>query len=297
MNQHKVNKRGLTSFFTLFGFLIMSVTGLMLYIVPQGRIAYWVNWEMLGLTKTEWGNIHIISSILFVVAGAFHIYFNWRILINYFRDKITRGLKLKRELAVTAIVSLILTIGAIYSIPPISYLLDLNEYIKNQWIISQDYEPPYGHAEETAFKIFTRKMDIPLADAVQELKANGIMIDNTGLSLLEIAEANQISPMDIYLLIKKFEPIVEMDEDESWTTEKIELEFAGTNLGNKTLPAVCEKLNIPPEKADSILSDKGIVMNDDDTFKKVAERLELNPIDILKALLVEDYSPLSGENN
>jgi hypothetical protein len=296
LNQHKINKRGLTSFFTLFGFLIMSITGLMLYIVPQGRIAYWVNWEMLGLSKTEWGNIHIISSILFITAGAFHIYFNWRILINYFRDKITKGLKLKRELAVTAIVSLILIIGAIYNIPPISYLLDLNEYIKNQWIVSQDYEPPYGHAEETSFKIFTRKMDIPLADAVQELKANGIVIDNTGLSLLEIAEANKISPMDIYLLIKKYEPIVEIDDDESWTAERVELEFAGTNLGNKTLPAMCEKLDMAPENAHSILLDKGIAVQDDDTFKKVAERLDLNPIDILKALLVEDYYPLSGEN-
>jgi hypothetical protein len=139
-------------------------------------------------------------------------------------------------------------------------------------------------------------MDIPLADAVQELKANDIVIDNTGLSLLEIAEANQISPMDIYLLIKKFEPIVQIDEDESWTAEKVELEFAGTNLGNKTLPALCEKLDMLPKKADSILSDKGITMNNDDTFKKVAERLDLNPIDILKALLVEDYSPLSDEN-
>ena len=33
------NKRGLTSLLTLGGFLVMSVTGLLLYIVPQGRIA------------------------------------------------------------------------------------------------------------------------------------------------------------------------------------------------------------------------------------------------------------------
>ena len=84
----KIHKRGLTSFFTLFGFLIMSITGLVLYVVPQGRIAYWVTWKFLGMTKTEWGNIHIISSILFILAGAFHIYFNWSILINYFKKKI-----------------------------------------------------------------------------------------------------------------------------------------------------------------------------------------------------------------
>jgi hypothetical protein len=50
----KINKRGLASFLTLFGFLIMALTGLILYIMPAGRVAYWIHWEMIGLSKTGW---------------------------------------------------------------------------------------------------------------------------------------------------------------------------------------------------------------------------------------------------
>ena len=76
MSKSKLHTRGLTSFFTLFGFIIMSLTGLVLYVTPAGRVAYWVTWHFLGWSKTEWGNIHILASLLFIVAGAFHIYFN-----------------------------------------------------------------------------------------------------------------------------------------------------------------------------------------------------------------------------
>jgi hypothetical protein len=70
MTSRKIHTRGLTSFFTLFGFIIMSITGLVLYIEPAGRVAYWITWQFAGLTKTDWGNIHILSSLLFIVAGA-----------------------------------------------------------------------------------------------------------------------------------------------------------------------------------------------------------------------------------
>ena len=96
MKDKKWHFRGLTSLFTTVGFLVMAATGLVAYITPQGRIAYWNDWHLLGLSKTQWGNIHIISSILFVIAGSFHIYFNWKALLNYLVDKVKGGLKLKK---------------------------------------------------------------------------------------------------------------------------------------------------------------------------------------------------------
>jgi len=119
MAKNRIHKRGLTSFFTLFGFMIMSVTGLVLYIVPAGRVAYWVTWELIGLTKTDWGNIHILSSILFIVAGIFHTYFNWKPLMNYFKSKITTKIKLRRELIISTVVSLWIIVSSIWPIPPL----------------------------------------------------------------------------------------------------------------------------------------------------------------------------------
>ena len=77
------------SILTLLGFLTMSITGLVLILVPQGRIAYWTDWHFLGLTKTQWGDIHITTSLLFLVAGIYHTYYNWRSLVNYIISKVT----------------------------------------------------------------------------------------------------------------------------------------------------------------------------------------------------------------
>ena len=285
----KIHKRGLTSFFTLFGFLIMSITGLVLYVVPQGRIAYWVTWELLGLTKTEWGNIHIISSILFIVAGAFHIYFNWSILINYFKKKAEAGLRLKKELLISGVVSLIIVVGALYSIPPVSYLLDLNEFIKDSWIVSEDYEPPFGHAEELSLKTFSAKMNIDPGKAIDEFLTNGITFQSAEQSLLEIAEVNRISPMDLYMLIKKLEPSKIVTDSTVYTPEMVEIEFSGTGIGNRSFAGICESFGIDISKASDRLQRNGIEIEPGETLKKVAERHGSEPIELLKTILVENY--------
>jgi hypothetical protein len=61
----------------------MVLTSIILYIVPQGRVAYWADWKLWGLTKTDWGNIHINLGLLFLIALFIHIYYNWKPLINY----------------------------------------------------------------------------------------------------------------------------------------------------------------------------------------------------------------------
>ena len=289
MNKNKLHKRGLTSFFTLFGFLIMGITGLILYIVPQGRIAYWVNWKFLGLTKTDWGNIHILASLLFIVAGAFHTYFNWKPLMNYFRDRISHGLKLKWELFISLALSVLIVFSALFSIPPLAYLLDFNEYVKDRWIVSENYEPPFGHAEELSLEVFAKKMGIDLEKAQTELQTNGIVFNSPKETLLEISEANQISPMALYMLIKKFEKTLSFEQVKNYTPEMVEVEFAGTNLGNKTLEMICENLNIEIEYAQNRLHQNEIEMSKEEKLKNTAERYALNPIDILKAILIEDF--------
>jgi len=38
-----------------FSFLIMSYTGIILFLVPKGKIAYWVDWHLFGLSKSQYG--------------------------------------------------------------------------------------------------------------------------------------------------------------------------------------------------------------------------------------------------
>ncbi len=75
--------RAFASLCSLAGFMLLCVTGLILFLEPHGRVAYWTRWCFLGLEKDQWGNIHIISGFLFLIAGAFHLYYNWKAILGY----------------------------------------------------------------------------------------------------------------------------------------------------------------------------------------------------------------------
>ncbi len=55
MIKNKHSSRSLIAFMVTWSFAVLTVTGIVLYIVPQGRIAYWTLWSFLGLSKDQWG--------------------------------------------------------------------------------------------------------------------------------------------------------------------------------------------------------------------------------------------------
>lgn len=203
----RVHLRGFISLLTALSFLIMTVSGVVLFIVPQGRIAAWVDWRMLGLTKTQWGDMHITTSLLFALAGLRHTWLNWRALVSYFQDKVSKALTLKVELAVAAVITVFCAVAGIYKTPPLSYILDLNEYVKESWIKTEEDEPVISHAELLPLKSLLRKVDIELEPALAELKKQGITISGPEEKLETIARNNNRSPAAIYRLISHLEGV------------------------------------------------------------------------------------------
>ncbi len=283
-----VSGKRLSSLIAFSSFLVMTVTGLILYFVPEGRVAYWVDWKFLGLTKKGWGDLHIISSLVFAAAAAFHLYFNWKPLVNYLSGKLSGGLKLNRELAVTAAVTLIMVTGSILLYPPFNYVIDLSGYLKGTWVKSSEYEPPFGHAEQVSLKILARKMDMDLEGAVRELRSRGISFSSAEEKLEDIARANGLTPKDIYVLIKPFE-IPEDPEQKGYDADLVEEMFAGTGLGNKRLEWIIEDTGVDPAVARRRLDDQGIRIGPVEVFKKAAGRYGLEPIDLLKIIMIEGY--------
>jgi len=43
--------RKITSLTAAVAFILMLLTSIILYIAPQGRVAYWADWRLWGLTK------------------------------------------------------------------------------------------------------------------------------------------------------------------------------------------------------------------------------------------------------
>jgi hypothetical protein len=133
----------------------------LLYIVPQGRVAYWADWKLWGLTKTDWGNIHINVGLLFLIALFLHIYYNWKPLINYLKDK-TKAIKVfTPEFNAALIITVAFFIGTYLMLPPFSWVMALNDHFKDSGA-SKYGEPPYGHAELSSLKTFAKKMNLDL---------------------------------------------------------------------------------------------------------------------------------------
>lgn len=203
----KISWRGrvFTSLCSLVGFVLLCFTGIILYFEPHGRVAYWIRWHFLSLEKDQWGNIHIYSGLLFLIAGGFHIYYNWKPLIKYLSDKIESALRYKRELVFSSVIFLWIIISGIWSLPPLVYVSDLGEAIKKSWVTSHELEPPFGHAELVSLQTFCKKQRIPLDQAMLELRDAGFTVESPKSTLIEIAESKRTSGMVVYEVIKKLE--------------------------------------------------------------------------------------------
>ena len=65
----RFSAKGFTSLLLTCSFLVLAVSGIILFMTPKGRDAHWTNWTMLGLGKEGWGAVHINNSILFLAAS------------------------------------------------------------------------------------------------------------------------------------------------------------------------------------------------------------------------------------
>jgi len=46
--------------FLFYSTLIIIISGIVLYIMPHGRVAYFTGWKFLGIDKDGWDNLHVI---------------------------------------------------------------------------------------------------------------------------------------------------------------------------------------------------------------------------------------------
>jgi hypothetical protein len=289
MNKRSWNGRVFTSLCSLVSFILLCFTGIILYLEPHGRVAYWIKWDFLALEKDQWGNIHIYSGLLFLAAGGFHIYYNWNPLMTYLSGRMETALRYKREVIASSIIFLCILVSGIWSLPPLVYITDLNETIKNSWVTSPELEPPFGHAEMVSLQTFCKKQRIPLDQAIMELRKAGFTVDGPKSTLLEIAESKRTSGMGVYEIIKKLEAKLEAVESGTpWTAEKVEETFSGTGIGNKTIGQIIKELDLDRSKVYQRLKAAGIEAKDDDRFKSLADKNNTTPIKLMTTILVDD---------
>ena len=188
----------MTMFLTL---VVLTINSIILYVVPEGRIANWADWYFLGLTKGDWGAQHTTIGFLFIFAGILHIYYNWKPIVAYMKNKAKEIKVFTGSFNVALALTVIFIVGTYYNVPPMSTIMEISEHFKDS--AAKKYgDPPYGHAESSSLKMFTKRENLDLAKSLELLKAAGMPVTGEKDILREIADKAKKSPQQIYEIIK-----------------------------------------------------------------------------------------------
>lgn len=195
-----MNLRKITSLTMLISFVLCILTSVILYIVPHGRIAYWSDWRLWRLSKTQWSDLHLNLGILLLLAGFLHLYYNWKPITAYLKDKAKTLKVFTVNFNVALMLTLAFGLGTYFHIPPMSTILNISESIKDAAVVKYG-EPPYGHAELSSLKMFAKKVNLDLKKSIELLQQAGIRYENEKMTIVEIAKENNVTPKQVYEII------------------------------------------------------------------------------------------------
>lgn len=273
--------RRIISLTAFLSFLLTLLTSVILYITPHGRVAYWADWKLWGLDKDQWGAVHINLGTLFILALLWHIYNNWLPIKNYLKNKARQLRIFTPEFVVALIVTLVVTLGTLFLVPPFSSFLDLGENIKED--LAKKYgEPPYGHAELSPIRSFARTVGLDLDESLQRLEEAGIKVESEDITIKELAVANGVSPQHIYLTM--------LPEEDPNAEPKPLPETSPVGTGKKTLSDFCQEYGLDAAEVAGILKEQGFEATPDMTMKAIAESKGTNPsslFDVIREAVVE----------
>ena len=285
--------RRLISLVLLVSFIFLSYSGLMLFLSPQGRVAYWSNWAMLGLTKDQYSAVHMVFMVLFLTVGIWHTVLNWKPIVHYLRNRAKRVRVLTPESTVALVLCLFFFVGTLTGIPPFRQFLDANEAIKAHWE-RESGSPPWGHAEESRldrfclrmadFERIERQRDVTIdcSEAVIALEEAGIIVEDQSQRLVDIAEMNSTTPKAIAEIVVGVADFGEAVETPGGREGEFVRPYSG--MGRITMREYAERYDADLDRILSLLAERGIELDPDGRLREEADRLGMDPGQIFDLL-------------
>lgn len=285
-----MNMRKTISLTMFLSFILCIVTSVILYIMPYGRVAYWSDWHLCGLSKTQWDELHLNLGILMLVAGFFHLYYNWRPLLAYIKNK-ARKLDIFSYNSVAALfLALAVGLGTYFKVPPLVTIIDISTRIKDAASVTYG-EPPYGHAELSSLKMFANKMDLDLARSIDLLQQAGIVMESEKQTLVDIAQKNDLVPKQLYEIIK---PASEKSLSAGIPDFP---DSPPPGFGNKILNDICIEYNLNVKSITLFLLQHGLHVDPSTNVKSIAAKNKMEPMAIFELIREAALSQKTGSVN
>ena len=238
-------------------------------------MAYWSDWRLWGLSKTQWGDLHLNLGALFLLAGIFHVVYNWKAITAYLKDKARQYRVFTPNFNLALAVTLFVAAGTLLNIPPMSTLVSIGNGISDR--ANRKYgEPPYGHAELSSLKMFARKTDLDLKKARILLQKAGIGFEDDRQSILEIAKSNGLTPKALYHIMK---PASTASEESASFPDSPPMGF-----GQQTLTKICAAYNLDLKRLLRLMAERGIKADPEETIKEIAQKNGKNPMALFEMI-------------
>jgi len=201
----KMKIRKIVSLVALLSFCVMAATGIVMFLAPQSRVAYWNGWELFGLSKRDYDSIHSTFMLLFLVAVVWHTILNWRSLVDYLRTSTRKLVVITPEFLLAMSVCVLFFVGTVWKSVPFDQYLGIAGVAKDYWRETLG-SPPWAPADATPLNQFCLEMEdverytsqrsvsIDCDEAPSTLRNAGIIVDDISQPLDDIATANGTTP-------------------------------------------------------------------------------------------------------
>jgi hypothetical protein len=260
--------RVVTSVVMVLGFTILAVSGIVLYMSPQGKVANWTNWRLIGLLKEEWAAVHTLTALVFLMAGLFHILlFNrtavWAYLTRSFRNEPPF------RWAVVAAGTLVLVVlaGTVAGLAPFAAVMSAGQRIKDSWA-GPAGNPPVPHLEDLRLSAVAAQAGLTPDAATAALAAAGIAVREPDPRLRDVAADAGRSPAQVFALLR---PVAASAPPSAGHAP-------GT--GKRTVAQVAEAAGVDVQLALQRLADRGITARASDTMRELADSARLTPSEV-----------------
>lgn len=266
--------RAFASFIVTLAFFVITVSGLVLYVAPAGRVANWSGWRLGALDKAQWQAVHTIFALLFVAFGLLHLIFNWRVLLAHVWSRAKAGLHRRREMAVAGVATSLALVFTLAGWPPFSTVVTLGESVKNAWAESQN-EPPVPHAELLSLRGLADVTRQPLDDITARLRAAGLRDVTPEMTMGELAMREHRTPRELFALVAQT----------SSPNSSGGLIVEGGGYGRKTVAEIAAQYQVPVSEAIGRLEAAGYTAKADATLRALAQQQPRTPVELVQLIV------------
>lgn len=270
--------RKIISLTILIAFLLLAISSIILYIVPEGRVAYWSNWTILGLSKLQWGNLHITSGFLFIILSIWHIVLNWKCIVNYMKKSAEKNIKSPMPLLIALLLNAFIFGGTLLGWQPMKQVLNWNGDIK-KYQVDKHGNPPYGHAELSSLESFCGFLGLDVDEVISKLKEKQLKgkIDKEAV-IIDIAKANNMTPQRLYEIIQA---------SISGNPFQMLPAKAPEGTGMLTLNQLCSTYALPLDSVIVKLKANNINATGEQTIKEIGQLHDMHPHKVYELLRAE----------